>query len=87
MEDLLRTFNDYSIENIKDIRESIKPVKPAEPDPIDLPSPTTYLTEYQPANEQEVKKLFLCSPNKTCALDTIPTDLMKKLVHYFQSST
>ena len=35
------------------------------------------LTCFEPATSEEVRKLMLTSPTKTCALDPIPTSLLK----------
>ena len=39
-----------------------------------------HLTCFEPAISEEVRKLILTSPTKTCALDPIPTSLLKSCV-------
>ena len=38
------------------------------------------LTSFEPVTSEEVRKLILTSPTKTCALDPIPTSLLKSCV-------
>ena len=39
-----------------------------------------YFESFDPVSEEEVKKIILNSPNKSCNLDPIPTFLLKKLL-------
>jgi hypothetical protein len=46
--------------------------------PIDDPPPTSQLTELRPLTTDEIQKIVLRSPNKSCVLDPMPTWLLKK---------
>ena len=47
---------------------------------IPPPEIKCHLTCFEPATSEEVRKLILTSPTKTCALDLLPTSLLKSCV-------
>ena len=47
---------------------------------IPPPEIKCHLTCFEPATSEEVRKLILTSPTMTCALDPIPTSLLKSFV-------
>jgi exonuclease III len=47
--------------------------------PIEDPPPPASLTSFEPLTVEEVKKIIMASPTKSCALDPIPTWLLKEL--------
>ena len=52
----------------------------------DIKSPTvkSRMTSFEPATADEVRKIMINSPSKTCDLDPIPTELLKMFC-WFQS--
>ena len=75
--ELLIRFSDYFITKVSDIRNSISHV--AHPGLANTAcQPTTCkLNVFEPATDNEVKKIITSSPQKTCPLDPIPTWLLK----------
>ena len=51
------------------------------PEFIPPPEIKWHLTGFEPATSEEGRKLILTSPTKTCALDPIPTSLLKSCVN------
>ena len=44
---------------------------------MDYPRVNSLLVSFEPATADEVKKIIMPSPNKSCDLDTLPTVLLK----------
>ena len=44
---------------------------------VDSPLVNTFLVSFEPATADEVKKIIMSSPNKSCYLDPLPTVLLK----------
>ena len=49
----------------------------------DIQSPTveSRMTCFEPATADEVRKIIINSPSKTCDLDPIPTELLKTCLY------
>jgi len=74
--DIATMFSDYFIEKIDKIRDSI----PSDNIDLNIPPPTAVtssLIEFQSVSEQEVTKIIMSSPSKSCDLDPLPTSLVK----------
>ena len=52
---------------------------------ISPPEIKCHLTCFEPATSEEVRKLILTSPTKTCALDPIPTSLLRSCVYVLRT--
>ena len=71
---LAEMFNEFFVEKITKIRESIQPCN--DPTPISPPTHCT-MTSFQPVTNDYVAKLITSAANKSCDLDPIPTELVK----------
>ena len=69
-------FACFSLKKIQNIRQDLDahPSEPATFSPYDGPK----LCLFQPVTEEEIRKLIVESPTKTCMLDPIPTSLTKE---------
>ena len=81
---LTESFNEFFIQKISLIRESLE-AKQTVQHPLEnndcLPEGTTTLCVFEPASLDEIHKLVISSPTKSCSLDPVPTDLLKKTIH------
>ena len=73
---LANEFNDFFVEKVKLIRESIPEVKDI-PSYYSRPFEGEKVTEFQPTTEEEVRELINEHGVKTCAEDPIPSKLFK----------
>ena len=76
---LCASFSTFFVDKIEKIRLKFR-TDNRKPEFIPPPEIKCYLTCFQPATSEEVRKLILTSPTKTCALDPIPTSLLKSCV-------
>ena len=74
---LANDFNNYFVDKIKLIRKSIPKVENV-PTYYTRPFHGKQLTEFQPTNEDELRKLITKHGIKTCAEDPIPSKLFKE---------
>jgi exonuclease III len=74
-EELAEMFSEYFVEKIRIIRTSI-PIVVADPTTRSQNILTTF-DSFEPVSPCEMMKLIMNSPNKSCALDPIPTNLVK----------
>lgn len=78
-EDLANEFGNYFIEKIDKIRENFSSIEGFDKYDIrefDIPP----LDSFKPISTDDVKKLIMKSPTKSCILDPIPTTLLKECV-------
>ena len=83
LEELAERFSQYFINKIKDIRTSLDPEEPSiDTDPLHLDHGhnTPELSHWEPATEEEIRKIIIKSSSATCPLDPIPTWLLKQNV-------
>ena len=84
--DLLQSFSDFFLSKIENIRKSLDSVKfediipPSSFLPITDPKPPSTLKMFRELSDEDVKKIIMKSPTKSCPLDPIPTSLLKDLV-------
>ena len=80
-QELAASFNDFFITKITNIRSDLSEWDTGSSDIQTehhlIPSA---LENYQPLNCDEVAKIVLASPTKTCGADPIPTELLKKVL-------
>ena len=76
---LCASFSTFLVHKIEKIRLKFR-TDNCKPKFIPPPEIKCYLTCFEPATSEEVRKLILTSPTKTCALDPIPTSLLKSCV-------
>ena len=82
--ELADRFNNYFIDKIAKIRLILLEICSQLPKYIEVeaaPSTTT-LSRFCNLSQQEVRKMILATPNKSCELDPIPTDLLKHILTY-----
>jgi hypothetical protein len=73
--DLTNEFAEYFISKIKNIRDSLENMEKYVPvDSKEIP----ILTEFSPLSENEVKNIITKMATKSCELDAIPTEILKK---------
>ncbi len=74
---LASTFGSFFLDKIALIRTSFSDVAPSDdrhpPGGTNAPS----LTTFAPVTEEEVRRLIMAAPSKSCELDPIPTPLLK----------
>ena len=77
--ELVGMFSDFFVEKITKIRNSI----PTVPRPLeaDFPSNSCRLMNFNLVLEEDVLKLITSSRSKSCDLDPLPTELVKKAAH------
>ena len=76
--ELSQHFSDYFVEKIKQIRKDLD-IKTAADVSFDGHYGTT-LNFFEKVTEDELKKIILSMPSKTCSLDPLPTSLTKLLL-------
>ena len=75
---LAESFSEFFTDKIAKIRESLVTTQDDHSDAeIALPSNVNSLSSFPPATEDEVRRIVMKSPNKSCELDPIPTWLLK----------
>ena len=83
-EELANRFNEYFTSKVQNIRNEItKNGAPTSGHTNQLPKtehPINFLSNFKNITEEEVSKLILKSPSKSCELDPIPTWLLKKCI-------
>ncbi len=77
---LVEDFGDFFIKKVKDIKASIQSLDNATVPPISPITPQHHTTAFQPATEQEVRRIILSSQSKQCSLDPLPTKLLKACI-------
>ncbi len=78
--ELATRFAEYFTEKINIIRENLEQRR-SELTLIEEENIcNVYLTDFQPATEDEVKRLIMDSASKSCSLDPIPTTLLKDCI-------
>jgi hypothetical protein len=79
LSDLAKTFGSYFVDKISLIRSSFADVPSSE---TCLPArpESAKLLSFSPVSEDEIRKLILTSPTKSCDLDPIPTVLLKSCI-------
>ncbi len=70
-------FSEYFTDKIQTIRVSLEQDTDSVTEPDDMPPVECTLSEFRPATEDEVRKLLMTSPSKSCELDPFPTWLLK----------
>ena len=76
--ELVCTFSNFFIDKIMKIRADISNQDPLEPTSEMAQDLTCSLDSWQPATVEEVGKVIMASPTKSCSLDPIPTSLLKQ---------
>ena len=80
-QELSQDFSDFFIDKVEKIRSQITSQNQANVTQTDENQNhqeiNNRLIEFTPASEEEIKKLVIHSPNKSCELDPIPTWLLK----------
>ena len=79
LEQLSSRFSDFYVAKIEKIRDQISHNSP--PDTVHIEEACTVshpLNEFAPATMTEIRDIIGSSPNKSCSLDPIPTELLKK---------
>ena len=84
VEDLCNRFAQFFVDKIAKIRQNLTSLE-SETDEqgianINNPEIKSALASLQPASEEEVRKIIMQSPSKTCDLDPIPTWLVKDCI-------
>jgi hypothetical protein len=72
-------FSDYFVKKIKMIRNGFVH-KPHSLSDTTKPNIDTPLETFTPASKEEIRKLIMSSPTKSCDLDPIPTSLVKSCI-------
>ena len=73
-------FGSFFVDQIIQIRESFPDVPPSAIIPSPQISSETTITSFHPASEEEILRLIVTCPGKSCELDPIPTRLLKACV-------
>ena len=76
---LCASFSTFFVDKIEKHRLKLR-TDNRQPEFVPPPEIKCHLTCFEPATSEEVRKLILKSPTKTCALDPIPTSLLKSCV-------
>ncbi len=79
VQELADRFGDYFINKIQNIRAEIDS-KPCAFQATTEQSPTMVFDTFEPLSEQDVRKLVFQSKSTSCALDPIPTALLKECI-------
>jgi hypothetical protein len=84
-EDLSNNIASYFKDKINIIRTYLEEIqqkfgRDLGPETILVPE-DAHLTSFDPATEEEVKKIIMSSASKTCCLDPVPTHILKKCLH------
>jgi hypothetical protein len=80
--DRIATFFQDKITKIRDYLEDNQKTFDMDQGPeMMLVSDSAHMTLFDPATEEEVKKIIMASASKSCCLDPIPTHLLKKCLH------
>ena len=83
-EDLAESFSSYFFDKILRIRNDLEPYVRQSADNHDSTSSgESHLTDFSPVSIEEVRKLIMDSPSKSCDLDPLPTWLLKAHVDAF----
>ena len=78
-EKLAERFSDFFTKKIESVRSALDNGSVCKQQPDDLTLPDgCLLSEFQPAMNEQVRKLLMSSPAKSCELDPFPTWLLKK---------
>jgi len=82
-DELAQDFNDFFINKVKGIRKDISEhalshANSKQSNDNNPTAETCSLTHFRPTTEEEVEKIIMQSPNKSCELDPIPTWLLKE---------
>jgi hypothetical protein len=79
--DLANNFGEFFTSKIEKIRDSIKVSDPhSQAMDADVEFQGTVLREFTPATQEEVRKMIMKAPNKSCELDPLPTWLLKNCI-------
>ena len=80
IQQLANSFGEFFINKIQDIRDQID-IQPCvfQPPPV-TQNPKDIFSSFSPLSEAEVKRLIFKSKSTSCALDPIPTELLKECV-------
>ena len=80
-QDLANNFNSFFITNITNIRNQLDTTTAnISPSTTELVKTTSTLDTFQLLISQDVSKVILSSPSKSCESDPIPTDLLKAIL-------
>ena len=83
-EDLAESFSSYFFDKILRIRNDLEPyVRESADDHDSTSSGESHLRDFSPVSIEEVRKLIMDSPSKSCDLDPLPTWLLKAHVDAF----
>ena len=78
--ELAKTFGSFFIDKISLIRSTF-PTSPNLSSNQHHPRPDVHkMSNFSPASEDEIRRLIMASPNKSCDLDPIPTPLLKSCI-------
>jgi hypothetical protein len=77
-EELANRFADYFVEKISKIQSDLDSLRDSSAKISEnVPHFKQKLNDFDPATEEEIRKLIMASASKTCGLDPIPTGLLK----------
>lgn len=79
--ELAETFSTFFTEKIVRIRESLGECNNCSAATTDTPEHDILLTSFGSVSIEEVKKLIMKSPDKSCDLDPVPTWLLKQCIN------
>ena len=78
---LANRFSDFFVRKIDKIHDGLVNNMPnATPGVHETEFIGSPLSSFQPATEEEIKKIIMKSPSRTCSLDPLPTHLLKECV-------
>jgi hypothetical protein len=84
-EELANSFSDFFIDKIQTIRTSLEAANNLSEHSVDiedaaddLSTDLPTLSSFHPISEDEVRKIIVAAKTTTCALDPIPTEILKK---------
>ncbi len=80
IQQLADSFGDFFLNKIQDIRNEIDSQACDFQPPSPPQSPTDTFSEFSPLSEAEVRRLIFKSKSTSCALDPIPTELLKECI-------
>ena len=78
-EELAERFADYVEQKINTIRSDIDSCEPPTLSVAAAETCSSSFTQFEVLSEEDVRKIILASPTKSCPLDAFPTWLLKKL--------
>jgi len=84
--DLANRFGDFFVNKITTIRDNISALNNTTNDNIVMTADIKFdgqpMTNFTPATQEEIRKIILKSPSKSCELDPLPTHLLKDCLEH-----